>query len=331
MATASNGIPLTVIAGIPKDAEDAVGEKLIRHYRHRDGRALRDFAFVSGLKEGGEYRAYTISKSLEALSERIHARRSRDERAENPGHLSVVFLESTLAEDNARLVESFFVFAQCVMIRRTENAWNAYTIDQLKDIFVSAIDAMSPINIQGRGYLFLPLRQFQLDRGRTLFEDCLERAITDPGEIPVTRERLNISKCERKHCDGCAQPRAKPRPVDSRGLCFSSSAPDGSPFGADTIWNRLRTAKTTAEKIFYSEIFFSSYYRFGAPILPGTHFDVQYPGSRKIEGETFDCPQHGKMPRFNRRYVNMYPNGVINAPGERSKEEKGAGDEASKA
>lgn len=222
MPTASNGIPLTVIAGIPKDMEGAVREKLIRHYRHRDGHALRDFAFVSGLKEGGEYRAHTISKSLEALSERIHARRSR-------------------------------------------------------------------------------------------------------------RERLNISKCEGKQCEDCAQPQKKPRPVDSRGLCFSSSARDGSPFGADTIWNRLRKAKTTAEKIFYSEIFFGAYYRFGAPILPGTHFDVQYPGSRKITGETFDCPQHGKMPRFNRRYVNMYPNGVINAPKEPSKKEKKAGDEGPKA
>lgn len=315
MTTTAGGIPLTVLAGLPSSLQDAVKGKLERHYRAFDGNALRAFEFLSGLREGGEYRSRAIKSSLEALGKRIQAKKRKNERQENPTHLSMVFLESFKESENDLLLESFFAFAQCVKIQRTDRQWSSYTADELKDFFIEAIDTMpSRSDTQGLKYVFLPLEHFLLAEKRTLLTECFERVKNFPQESPIVKEIIPFELCAHKRCDHCPHKARTDRPVDARGLCFVSSARDGSPYGANKIWENLQTTEAD-EKIYYSKVFLSAYYRFGVPILPGTHFDVQYPGRKKIAKNMFYCPQRKKrVPKKQSVYVNIYPNGTINTP-----------------
>jgi hypothetical protein len=51
-------------------------------------------------------------------------------------------------------------------------------------------------------------------------------------------------------------------------------------------------------------------YRFGAPLAPGFHHDVQLEDDRSIKNIVFDCSERGAV-QVDDVYVNIYPNDVV--------------------
>lgn len=315
MAAIASGIPLTIVAGIPDNLRVTVLENLNKSFRSTSGYALRSFAFLSGQKAGAQYKSHTIMKCLEGLATRIHKKRENRESLDNPNHISIVYLEAAQDSDNDLLLSNFFTFAQCIKIQIKAKAWWLYSSSELSELFKEEIIRIpSWRNSQGYNYVFLPLNHFTVNNNQSLFDVCLERAKKFPTIPPIIKKIIPLSKCKRSKCGNCPQKDGVLRPKDSRGLCFVSSARDGSPYGADEIWKNFEDAKSMKDKINYSKVYIDSYYRFGIPILTGTHFDVQYPGQKKIREKTFQCPQRGGMPKEECNYVNIYPNGTVNMP-----------------
>lgn len=308
----AGGVPLTVLAGIPDELRNPVLTRLKKHFRTKDGTSLRAFEILSGQKKGAEYRNHSITRCLGVLAKRIQIKKDKNQKQSNPTHISVVYLESQQEQENNNLLEKFFSFAQCVKIPRGDKCWDVYSEEDLADLFIKSINSMpSWKNIQGLKRIYLPLKHFTCNDEK-LFTVCLKRVKDFPEQPPIVKKVILQSQCIKKKCGRCPQLEGKQIPRDSEGRCFVSSARDGSPYGAEGVWEKVEEGEQTADGFLYSIIYINSYYRFGLPIPTGTHFDVQYPGERQIQEKTFWCPQRGYMPKKACNYVNIYPNDTVN-------------------
>lgn len=307
----AGGVPLTILAGTPDIWREAVLDALKKHFRSKDGNALRYFEYISG-KNGAEYCRHNITQCLKVLASRIRSKRGKNEISSNPNHISVVYLESFQKEKNDLLLRSFFSFAHCVKIPKRDKMWNLCSSKEIIEEFITAIRPMRPWkDIQGLKYTYLPLRHFMCQNEKSLWSACLERVNEYPHQPPIIKKLIPQPNCQRKKCRTCPHPTEQRVPRDQRGLCFVSSAPDGSPYGNEGLWEKVEQSQSTPDGSPYSLIFMNSFYRFGLPVLPGTHFDVQYPGEKKIKPHFFQCPQHGGMPAQSCDYVNVYPNDTV--------------------
>lgn len=300
--TLSGGIPLTIIAGVPSDKQQALLNKLKKYYSAADNKSTRQILFLSGLR-GGCYRKHIINTTIDNLYEYISSKRKDlSSNQFTPTHISVAYLESQNEEENFRLIDSFFTFAQLVRIKLERHAWSDYSEEELYSIFVHAIDNIpSWMGFQGMCGLTLPLKNFKLSRDKTLHDLCLEQAHTLCMTPSIIKDIIIANPCKKDSgtCPHCPHKKGKV-PKDDRGLCFVRGG-HGFPRQPEDgkFENHL--------------VYINSLYRFGLPLQVTEYYDVQFEGGKKIGAKTFVCSVNGETPKDGQscRYANIYPNDYI--------------------
>ena len=301
--TLSGGIPLTIVAGAPSDKEKGLLAKLKKYYSTADNKSRRQFLFLSGLR-GGCYRKHIINTTIDNLYDYLSSKRKNlDSNQFTPTHISVAYLESQNEEENARLIDSFFTFAQLIRIKLVRHAWSEYSDEELFSELRDAINNIpSWAGFQGMCGLTLPLKNFKLSKDKTLYDLCLSQAHTLCMEPSTIKNNITANPCKKDSgaCPHCPHNKKGKVPRDDRGLCFVKGG-HGFP----------RKQENGALK--NNLVFINSLYRFGLPLQVTEHYDVQFEGGKKIDAKTFVCSVNGEVPQDGQscRYVNIYPNDYI--------------------
>lgn len=300
--TLSGGIPLTIIAGVPSDKQKGLLMRLKKYYSAPDNKSTRQILFLSGLS-GGCYRKHIIKTTIDNLYEYLSSKRKNlSSNQFTPTHISLAYLESQNEEENFRLIDNFFTFAQLVRIKLGKQAWSDYSEEELSSIFIDAINNIpSWIGFQGMCGLTLPLKNFKLSKNKTLYDFCLEQSHSLCMEPPIIKNKIKANPCKKDSatCPNCPHTKGKV-PKDDRGLCFVR--------GGHGFPRQLEDGKIENKLVYINSL-----YRFGLPLQVSEHYDVQFKGGKKIGAKTFVCSVNGETPKNGQScgYVNIYPNDYI--------------------
>lgn len=307
--------PLIIVAGIPSQYLYDVLLRLKSKYRQSDGHPLYLFEMLSGGKEGNKYFKQSITNCVKNVAKRIKAKNNKKtsgnmDEIKNPSNIFLLYVSPCNDEKEKMLLGSFLSFARCVKI---DNPIPAGTkIDEIAKIYSDVIDKqIRRMNSSGEKNVYLPLKQFYSSKEKMLFENCLER-LQATGKQAIIPKKDFPKKCCGGRCKNCKIPKGN-IPQDTRELCFISAdyaSAHGSEYGPNYFDPCSKQAKIFGEDI-AETVWLSSFYRFGFPIPVGMHFDVRYPGNKKIRANTFLCPQRGCMPETDEDYVNIFPAGMV--------------------
>ncbi|MCT4534694.1 hypothetical protein [Halodesulfovibrio sp.] len=135
----------------------------------------------------------------------------------------------------------------------------------------------------------LPFQNFQTKRTETLKNRTEKEAISDQPNIKNIFADIRSEKIEGTNKRGFK---------DARNLFFSPSTADHA--GVSDKWHNGKEST-----------FIKGKYRFGAPIIPGFHYDVQFSPNSSLERIQFFCEKSDGLQTTKQKYINIHPNDVI--------------------
>ena len=135
----------------------------------------------------------------------------------------------------------------------------------------------------------LPLHNFQTTRTETLKDRTDKEAISNQPNFDNIFSKIRSEKINETNKRGFK---------DARNLFFSPSTADHA--GVSDHWVDGKESTYIKGK-----------YRFGAPILPGFHYDVQFSPNSSLEGIEFFCEKSDRSHTTKKKYINIHPNDVV--------------------
>ena len=294
--------PLIILAGLPHPTcvriANSIEQKVVP--------ATRVVFQASGHDPKKLYPPHTVVALTKAVTEFA----IRQSSIPAPRHILLAYVPSA---DEEELLTAFDFFVFPLRLNRLSEFDNfgrqyrhdlptsePYTIESIRTITPQFMELKRRLSCPSdKEPLFLPPRNFKVSTAESVADKFramrrLESAWSDPmhdiARVEVTKSELP------KHVHTAAK---KMVLADARGLLFPH---DPSVHGVPRQLDESRDD-------FGRTNLMRASFRFGVPLCPGYHHDVQFCG-RKLNGQQFDCERQGLID-LHCSYVNVYPNDYI--------------------
>jgi hypothetical protein len=296
------GAPLIVLAGLPHPICVGVANSIEQEVVP----AARVVFQASGFDPRKLYPAHTVAALIRAVSEFS----LRQTTIPAPQHILLAYVP---ADDDEELLAAFDFFVFPVRLSRlseydehgrqyrhnlTTSA--RYTVDSIATITVQFLEVKRRLSSPSdKEPLFLPPRNFRTSTSECIadkFRSMRQQQLGWTDLIKdVTRVEVTHSELPRHVRTGAT----KTVLADTRGLLFPHDPSEHAP---------ARQLEEGAPNVERRDVL-KTLFRFGVPLLPGYHHDVQFPG-RKLSGQQFECEKKGHV-QLRCSYANVYPNDYI--------------------
>lgn len=297
----SPATPLVVLAGIPHPICGRVAKSI----EQKIVPATRVIFQASGPDPGRLYPAHLVAALIKAVT----GFAIRQSSVPAPQHILLAYIPS---DDEEELLAAFDFYAFPIRLSRLSEYNNGrqyrhhqvicerYTIESIATITPQFMEVKRRLSFPSdKEPLFLPPNNFKVSTGERIADKF--RAIRSLEQDWSDRmdyiRRVEVTKSELpKHVHTGVR---KTVLADARGLLFPH---DPNEHG---IPRQLEEEVTQEESLSVMRALF----RFGVPLRPGYHHDVQFPG-RKLSCQQFECQKQGTI-LLSSSHANVYPNDYI--------------------
>lgn len=292
----AGSVPLVVLTGFPHPISGAVAKAVETRFSPK----VRVVHAPCGTDGRKLYRAQTLTSLMRAVSEYADRQLKIESRPPSPKHILLAYVP---AEDEESLLEAFEFVVFPVRLSRLAQYNDhgrqlRHDLDQVVPYVLSSLDTATHAfnlgihrrlsTVNDKEPLFLPPENFRLSETepvREVFRRMLRQQVSwsDP-----------ITGLKRASHRG-----TKTVFSDVRGLLF----PHDPAFHGRTRDAALGSSDEERR------LFMRSSFRFGVPLMPGYHHDVQFEG-RNLGGAKFWCSRQGTL-NLNCSHANIYPNDFV--------------------